>query len=1330
MIHSIDYLLQDISTNGSVYDEFTPESYLAAEQLNKLTDYFEDSDRLRTTKLHGVGIVCGFQFSINKNEGGQLEEITVTPGVAITTDGDILHTDIKALSSYIPFLNKAVYERLDANDGDVIELRERRAAESPKEDLLPGELPLARLKNSNEYKLVVYLEHYKVDPGLCSATSCNDTGNHVHMDQKFLLVHNDVWKDKLMKKDTIFHEHNVWEFYDDLPNLSVNRAVVKPNSSGSSLQLYNIFRNEVTKIRSTKKLEQAYVKILDRFDPRIDFVRHGITKSAVRNAFRVLFDGLNRNLDIQYRYDAMRELIDTYTEIKSLILHINSDCNPVIDAFPKHISLGPLNNPNHEPCRHRMYYSALHKNKKENLRRFKSVVIRFWQQLRTYSFTPNQAVRITSSRDNESSLGERAVPYYYKYANTHKHWDQNLVLNRIPRQAHSYHRLGSNSQVFYPNQTTHLDKEFYRIEGHLGMPQSRALAEVVKQKTDFGLAFDVKTVSIHANTRDVDWDKYKCHFTDLHAMLNDWQTDFKCLVKGFEQFFGNMTTDGSYLLGTSVKVSEADRKELLKKEDKEKEEAAKNTDMVGDPTIKMKMAGGESIHSLGTEKSITIKEAVRLQQTNNNLDCSLAGKVLASNQTANLAQQQYQLAIMLPTQLYIHALILNYEKSWSTFLTDAAYLEKVKKQIKDFCSDTNNFNQVMTNYIKSLQSKQSGMARQTSASSAVMAIFELINIYNRMKEVCCYVSKLTWLKTEIKRRKEQVLTDLTLKKFVEKHSGLEHAGGVRAGGTFVMVYAGEEEKSNPFGSTSQRVVADFSLPYLCSTDCAPAQVVVLPPAKDPNDGKDYKVLNDGHDICEDHFFELIVDPKPTEDIIFEHETEISGKRIQFDPTKPVRFSDVVEWKGEKRSQGMRILINGEEKYQALIHKSIELDFEVVFKDGAFSFINRTEEECHGEMFIQTETENEKGIAQPFDEKFILQIGVPTRVTIFCQEEICRPSWGVTLDPKETQKVKIDLNFTVEHIDPPLVQIINENKMKLTDKGYTMFVNKKKTTIQLNSNGDLMMDVEKPTQVKFTYDDGKREGVWQQTIQPAQHGKEIVNIAFDPKRLGDGTKYELANGTNIPFTTKGYTLFVGGKRQSLKLNTKGQLILDIKKPTKIRIEFEDATRKGEWERTIGTAVIKKKTPAVLLANSKKSVANLESSIKRKRPSTTTQKSMHKATTNQLAAMKTAMSSPAKMTQLTKRFANPKMFNMLDRIKVAEHKSAQPYVEANMLGYFAMLQPMTDAVYVKAVGSNGAKHHTYFKKHASSFSAGFKKKLNAMEFHSKKAATYAKKFVELM
>lgn len=71
----------------------------------------------------------------------------------------------------------------------------------------------------------------------------------------------------------------------------------------------------------------------------------------------------------------------------------------------------------------------------------------------------------------------------------------------------------------------------------------------------------------------------------------------------------------------------------------------------------------------------------------------------------------------------------------------------------------------------------------------------------------------------IKQKETKKIEDLMLGNFMKKNSGLEHAGGVLRGGTFVLVYTSNDGK----------VVADFMLPYfVADKDIVPDPPVIKP----------------------------------------------------------------------------------------------------------------------------------------------------------------------------------------------------------------------------------------------------------------------------------------------------------------------------------------------------------------------------------------------------------------------------------------------------------------------------------------------------------------------
>ncbi|MBN1480886.1 hypothetical protein EH223_00215 [candidate division KSB1 bacterium] len=77
----------------------------------------------------------------------------------------------------------------------------------------------------------------------------------------------------------------------------------------------------------------------------------------------------------------------------------------------------------------------------------------------------------------------------------------------------------------------------------------------------------------------------------------------------------------------------------------------------------------------------------------------------------------------------------------------------------------------------------------------------------------CEKEKFKDLIEYYKKRTTDIKELHLLSRFIEQHSGLEHLGGVEKGGTFVLVY-----------DENDIVIADFSLPYICCSDCPPITI--------------------------------------------------------------------------------------------------------------------------------------------------------------------------------------------------------------------------------------------------------------------------------------------------------------------------------------------------------------------------------------------------------------------------------------------------------------------------------------------------------------------------
>ena len=69
---------------SSEYTIFEKDQILTEDQLNSVTQYLDDQDRLTRIMLTGVGLVCG----LNVRRSGNT--ISLTQGLGITTDGDLV----------------------------------------------------------------------------------------------------------------------------------------------------------------------------------------------------------------------------------------------------------------------------------------------------------------------------------------------------------------------------------------------------------------------------------------------------------------------------------------------------------------------------------------------------------------------------------------------------------------------------------------------------------------------------------------------------------------------------------------------------------------------------------------------------------------------------------------------------------------------------------------------------------------------------------------------------------------------------------------------------------------------------------------------------------------------------------------------------------------------------------------------------------------------------------------------------------------------------------------------------------------------------------------
>jgi hypothetical protein len=513
--------LDNITTQ---YRKFNVNQVLTEGQLNEFIDYFEDQDRLSRTRLSGVGVVCGFKSTYIDvtPDNTLLHTIAITQGAGVTTDGDLvtlrqkvdkstdatINFDVKNYKYYRNYIDEVRYEhfRIEGKQIPLEELITQTEYDQLKaEGANVGDFkPLTDIGNIYDKVILLYLESYSNEESPCQDADCDNAGAEQVSNLKVLLADSKSVSDLIARgdaKDTIYKAHNAYEeLFNDLPKIEAKRVILD-STVKTAVDLKARFHNATD---TAVKLSNGFGAIADMFKVSVN-----LGGQTLINKLNSLFENTSPRLeDYQYRYDLQKDLIDTYNEMKGLILHLNVECCPNIASFPKHLMLGSvgakLELGENTPLRHHFYNSPVTTNDDENYERVVMLANRFVQKLNGFQSYIGP-VKITPS-NLYVRLGDKAIPYYY---NVDKplldKW--NFEKTKTDRETYnlSYHTTNLAGEDFIQNPLNYNidNNDFYRIEGHLGLPYKTALQNINDLKVKFGLAFDVIALVLQKGEKPV-----------------------------------------------------------------------------------------------------------------------------------------------------------------------------------------------------------------------------------------------------------------------------------------------------------------------------------------------------------------------------------------------------------------------------------------------------------------------------------------------------------------------------------------------------------------------------------------------------------------------------------------------------------------------------------------------------------------------------------------------------------------------------------------------------------------------------------------------------------
>ncbi|UBZ10416.1 hypothetical protein LDL79_16660 [Leeuwenhoekiella palythoae] len=1028
------------------YRAFVDDQVLTSGQLNEFLDYFEDQQRLTRICLNGVGIVCGFEVSLN----AATKTIAITPGCGITTDGDLIKLLVDAKKTptddestqnltYKTLAKEAIhYTHFRSFEDDFAQYDAFRTTSSNIDTNTT--IPLYELVSKGSSKttdkalttldltdkiVMLYLESYAKTPDICTETNCDNLGEqHVQKLKVLLVEEKDI--NYLLANDNIYRKYDTLNVYMKLPpikmprvllnsgakeietplkvdlsdlfdltnirkNLVISNNALSPlKNSFSSVKTpaldiaYNSLRASNTSIKNftpvlnsntkttinTKTysaLVSSYAEKINTVVPQLQSALKTITdhfsqllslniSEDFEKSIKALENHLEQNNgDIQYLYDHLCDLVKIYNELRDLLLDIQSDCCPNIDAFPKHLILGRPNDTSRSiPYRHRFYPSTTEITGKLPLKKAHFLVRKMLLLLKAFNPETQLGADITPSTSISTENAACAIPFYYNPSEDLVfQWNFKLTqrFNEAFQLSYFKKYLSPINAIQEPLKYDLNNYDFLRIEGIHGMPYDEALKEVSKLKTDYGLNFDIKAINIDQQIEDIDMDAYACHFNYLDTDLKTWCQEQNCINKDITEFFSGFNMDdlGSH----NYAFEQFDRDDLLDKEvlidpDKIKKPTDLlfsnnqlsllgklniNADLLAardktdrEPLITLldkaqeKISTGASIEDMVSEYQSSFVVLGEKLEVLNSTEPKSYSKLSTKKNTA-----QPVLLKASKTVEPVSPVVLNTGvKAYTPFITETKVNATVTDNLKTKTSDLGfimntvldkNFIGSATEIEKAIDLKRKELypkidpeqqnllkvgftipngilARLQIVSSYIPESLDQVNadtkekyaaamedlcaytkksraiineiFYNpkaeythigyetlytfmldRLEANCCAASSLEIILNEIQTKKEEILDELIFSNFARKHPGLEHKAGVPIGGTFVMVYTGAVSNELDKEIPRNTVVADFALPYLCCSDCAPIGFII------PDAATSSSLILDQNKVCID-----------------------------------------------------------------------------------------------------------------------------------------------------------------------------------------------------------------------------------------------------------------------------------------------------------------------------------------------------------------------------------------------------------------------------------------------------------------------------------------------
>lgn len=868
------------SAANSDYPIFVANQVLTNDNLNDLFGYLDEQERITRTNLIGMGIVCGLQIKTDPTGNS----IAISKGVGVTSSGYIVSVperEYKAYKSY-DAVKPVYYNKFVAIDSKIQllnlwELKQQAAEE--------GTTPLDNTFLSNKIVLL-FVELLEENSKNCDPESCDDKGAKVTVTFRPLLAdRNDV--DALLSNisnNTVLGKSIV------LPQIKMPRYDVASTLLLDTEDVFNAYEKQLSAafIESVQKtLSDAWGNLSSLMTD--DFPIDPFT--SLSTDFNFLHDGTISNtqlLNIQYYYDLFSDIILAYDELRIKAYDTVCECLPDESLFPRHLLLGEAIGFDDMNSNYRTRFISSPvlcccaddaKAVKSLFKRIVLIIEKFEiPGAATLAFNQKQLdIKITPSLLGKDPLSEKAIPFYYDIntgtAPLYLNWNIQRSLHGTASQILSYKSKEYNTSDDFVMNPLKYDIEpnnFLRIEGHIGQDYRTVLAQLDQIKKENRLPFDV--VALSSDTRSIfeitdalttmDTSgsitaafeimiKNTCCFADIFLALDQWINRLSCCLADQKKY---------YLAQPSF-VSKSDIASHL---DVATHREAVAFDASASSTVK-ETAESTSANTIGELYAIKQKEG-----TINNQFCT---DVFVNIATGNAAPGSA--LVMMPYRI---------DGMLEVLPAHITALDSVALESK-YADLTGTSTQLRTMYTS-----------PNVAGSMIGVDPKELSTKLEMNCLVCLFQELQLLVREFLIRLLSLMIKQKLGYYTYTNPGIQHKAGVTIGGTFIIVYHEQavqkqgDIKSNFTASlkevkrsdgTSESayysneqpllssvllldeflflqkvnevpvvpneildpiinqiktgvVIADFYVPYICCSDCAATQMMVLPTTEERN----------------------------------------------------------------------------------------------------------------------------------------------------------------------------------------------------------------------------------------------------------------------------------------------------------------------------------------------------------------------------------------------------------------------------------------------------------------------------------------------------------------